>query len=388
MERILILHQHFRLPEEGGGVRSFHIAQFLAEKGHHVVIIRSRGKSFGKIKLRPEIELISLPVPYSNEMGFWKRIKSFLAFNKEAYKVAKGLRGSFLVYAISTPLSIGWLAQKLKNRLNHKYVFEVGDLWPDVPIQMGYLKNPILKLISRRLERKSYEEAAIIVGMSSDISNRILEISPRSRIITIPNFSETDFFKLNESTEISSFKIGYFGAAGEANGLEHLLTLARYSLENDLSCEFHFAIEGKEAREIQSIGTELSNVHIHPYGSKNHVRTLMEEVHATFVSYANFSILGTGSPNKFFDGLAAGKVILTNVKGWFQQLIEKENCGYFISRDKPEDFQNIIIELNSKPEMLAQKSLNARSLAEREFSKEVLLPKWYSGVFEETTLKG
>ena len=108
----------------------------------------------------------------------------------------------------------------------------------------------------------------------------------------------------------------------------------------------------------------------------------MENVDAVFVSYADYPILGTGSPNKFFDGLAAGKVIFTNVKGWFQQIIEGQECGFFIPRTQNEKFLEVVKDLLGNPELRKKISENSRNLAEKEFSLDVQLPKWYT-LFEE-----
>jgi len=38
-------------------------------------------------------------------------------------------------------------------------VFEVRDLWPELPIAMGALRNPILRWVARRLELWAYDHA-------------------------------------------------------------------------------------------------------------------------------------------------------------------------------------------------------------------------------------
>ena len=72
-----------------------------------------------------------------------------------------------LIYATSTPLTVAIPALLLKLFLGKKYLFEVRDLWPEVPIQLGYLKNRFLIFLSYSLEYLAYYfSSAVIVSFS------------------------------------------------------------------------------------------------------------------------------------------------------------------------------------------------------------------------------
>jgi hypothetical protein len=78
--------------------------------------------------------------PYSNHLGFYARLHAFFAFAIRAAKKANQLRGD-VVFATSTPLTIAIPAVHAAQRLGVPLVFEVRDLWPNLPIEMGVLKN-------------------------------------------------------------------------------------------------------------------------------------------------------------------------------------------------------------------------------------------------------
>jgi hypothetical protein len=74
---------------------------------------------------------------------------------------------------------------------------------------------------------------------------------------------------------------------------------------------------------------------------------------AAFVCYKNVPILETGSPNKYFDGLAAGKLIVINFGGWIRKEIEEKQCGIYADPQQPTDFVKKI-----RPFICDQKLLN------------------------------
>ena len=96
---------------------------------------------------------------------------------------------------------------------------------------------------------------------------------------------------------------------------------------------------------------------------------------AVYISFGPFLILETNSPNKFFDGLAAGKAIITNTKGWIKELVETNNCGFYYDPEKPENFTHQIKELLDNQEQLEKWKMNARKLAEEQFSVKELAEK-------------
>jgi glycosyltransferase involved in cell wall biosynthesis len=117
----------------------------------------------------------------------------------------------------------------------------------------------------------------------------------------------------------------------------------------------------------------LKNLHFIANGNKDSVKETLEMAQAVYISFGDAPVLQTNSPNKFFDGLAAGKLILTNTKGWIKELVESQECGLYAS---PKELESVYIELISflkNPEKLSHYQKNARKLAEDRFSLEVNL---------------
>ena len=65
---------------------------------------------------------------------------------------------------------------------------------------------------------------------------------------------------------------------------------------------------------------DLINVRFIKFQNKHNLKRLLNVTDAAYVSFANKPILETNSPNKFFDALASGKLIITNTKGWVKDI--------------------------------------------------------------------
>ncbi|MEL7171243.1 MAG: glycosyltransferase, partial [Bacteroidota bacterium] len=142
--------------------------------------------------------LHALDVPYDNAMGAARRIPAYLRFAWQAERLARRLPKPDLVYGISTPLTVGWAALRVARHFGVPFVFEVRDLWPDFPVEMGALP----KLLARplyALERRLYREAAHVVGVSPDMTAHIHRIVPEARATTV--LQGTDLHLLDAITD-------------------------------------------------------------------------------------------------------------------------------------------------------------------------------------------
>lgn len=97
---------------------------------------------------------------------------------------------------------------------------------------------------------------------------------------------------------------------------------------------------------------------------------------ASYVSYADYPSLWTGSPNKFFDGIAAGKLIILNFEGWIKDIVEEYGCGLYYDQHKPEEFWKKLEPYLNNSELLQKAQINSRRLALESFSKKELVSKF------------
>jgi glycosyltransferase involved in cell wall biosynthesis len=385
--KILYLHQYFTKPEQGGAIRSFHLAKALAVAGHEVILISSHNEGHEKAETVEGFTVYYLPVYYDNSLGFRGRIWSFIKFAFKAYHRAKKIPGIDICYAASTPLTIGIPALLLKLRHHIPYYFEVGDLWPEAPIQMGVIKNPVLKKILYGLEKKIYKEADKIIPVSPGMGEGVEKVIKNKSVTIIPNLADCHFFKpvlkdeflIKEHKLENKFVITYFGAVGKSNHLEYFIEIAKACKEKGLDrIKFLLAGKGAELQHIEALAAKhgLDNLLFLGFRDKEGIKKILSMSDATYTSFAKIPVLQTNSPNKFFDSLASGKLSIVNTSAWLKDLVEKNECGFYADPENPQEFISKIVPFLSDKELLEKYKMNARTLAEKEFSVEVLTKKF------------
>ena len=390
--KVLLLHQHFKTPYTGGAIRSYYLAKALVDHGIHTVIFTGYGGNRYKVEDVDGIEVHYLPVGYENSYGFYRRSFAFIRYVWKACLLSGKFRDVDLCYAISVPLTVGIAAVIIKTRFHIPFIFEVGDLWPDAPVQMGFVRNRLLQKALYSLEKKIYNAAHSIVALSPSIQLAIEKKTSGKKIHLIPNMADTDFFSPGEKDHTlqakfnveNKFVVSYIGAIGVANGLEHFVRCAKACEDYGLSVHFILCGEGGvlASLEKQVNALQLKNFSILPFQNREGVRDIMNVTDAVFISYIPVPILETGSPNKYFDGLAAGKLIIINFGGWIREETANENCGIFVHAQNPEDFPNKIQAFISNISLLSTHQKNSRLLAEKKYARR-MLSKTFAEVIAE-----
>lgn len=387
--RLLYIHQYFKTPNEPGGTRSYWIAKKLIDKGNEVTIITSSNKisQNKEIKNIDGIKVIYIKVPYNQKMNVFYRLISFVRFMLKSTHEALKVKNIDLVIATSTPLTIGFPALILKKIKKIPYLFEVRDLWPEVPIQMGALNNKLLVKLAILFEKKIYDNAEHIIALSPGMKDGIIKKNiSDSKITVIPNMSKiNEFWPREKNTElikklglqVNSFKIIHFGSIGLANGVFTIIETAKL-LNNNTEIEIIF-IGGGSQETVMKKKCEQYNLKNVFFLGEFPMKTTSEIVNfcdVSIVSFLDLPILYTNSPNKLFDSLSAGKPIIVNSAGWTKELVENNGCGLYVNPNNPSDLVEKIHYLKSNNEILTKMGGESRKLAQNKYDKEILSDKF------------
>lgn len=392
---ILYIHQYFHTPKEPGGTRSYWIAQELIKNGHKVTMITTDQKATQNRRevMIDGIKVIYLQEVYSQDMSIYTRLKAFLGFVWKSITEAKKQKKVDLVIATSTPLTVGITALYMKWLKKTPYIFEVRDLWPEVPIQMGAFKNPLIVISTRWFEKKIYKEAEHVIALSPGMQDGVVKYISKEKTTMIPNMSKIDEFWEREKNiglekelglNTNSFKVIHFGSLGLANGAETIIESA-ILLKNDNTVVFLFVGGGStEDNLIKECNKhQLKNVKFLGKFPMKDTSEIVNLCDISMVSFKDLPILYTNSPNKLFDSLSAGKPIIVNSAGWTKDMVEKNNCGYYVNPNKPQELVNKILFLQKHPEIVKEMGEKSRELAETVYDKSILTKQFVKTV-EET----
>lgn len=401
--KVLYFHQHFSTPKGSAGIRSYEMAQRLIARGHQVTMVcGSYGggntgitSPFVKGKRRATvdgIDIIEFDLAYSNSDGFVKRAMTFLKFALRSIGIALTERYD-IVFATTTPLTAGIpgiFARWLKGK---PFVFEVRDLWPELPKAMGVIRNPFVLKAMSFLEWASYKSAHRLIGLSPGIVDGIAQRGiPRQNIALIPNGCDLGIFA-NEAAPWRPEQIKpddllavFAGTHGMANGLDAVLN-ATAELKKRGRSDIKFLLIGqgklKSALQERAQQESLDNVIFHDPVNKASLAGLMNSTDIGLQILANIPAFYYGtSPNKFFDYIAAGLPVLNNYPGWLAEMINEHKCGFAIPPDNAIAFADALEKAADNKEMLKSMGKNSRVLAENEFNRELLSNKfvdWLEG---------
>ncbi len=388
--RILYVHQFFATRESSLGlIRSYEFARRWIADGHEVTIVTSSSRlpeEYDRsVFVDGEIDGIrvrSVRVRYSNYMGYARRMWSFVLFTVGASWLASTAGTYDVVFATSTPLTVGipgWIAAAVRRT---PFVFEVRDLWPEAAIQMGALKRTgALARVAKTLERFLYRRSAEIVGLSPGmVAGVIAEGIAPEHVHMVPNCSDLDLFHPGEKDDEflgahgvapGAFVVGYAGAIGPSNAVEEQVPAAARTLKERGRDDIEFVIagDGKSFPALQAGVADLDNVRLVGPLAKKDVPVLTRSADVLMTLFADVPILATNSPNKFFDGLASGRPMIVNSPGWTKDLVEECECGIYVPAGDGIALADAIERLADDPGTVATMGANARVLAEERFDR-------------------
>ena len=394
---ILYIHQYFATPNGSIVTRAYEFSRLWAAKGHKVTMLTTTARlthedlknATGKLLRRLNVEganVLAFGIPYRQQMGKLGRYLAWVAFLLVSVAAALVIKDVDVVYARSTPLTIGIPAVVAKLLRKIPFVFELKDQWPEIPIETGIIKNGILIKILLWLEKTIYHHADSIIACSPGMADGVREVMVRNEledkpISMIPNFSETTIYRPDIDGSAVRKERGWddklvflhAGAMGTGNSLNFVIDAA-VKLREHREILFVLVGEGNERpaleRRIKELG--LKNVEISPAVLRGELPAILAAAEVSLVIVGEFAILEHNSANKFFDALAAGNPILLNYSGWQRKVLEENNAGYGCKQYEVDEFAEKVLYLNSHREELLEMGCNARRVAEEKFGRDKL----------------
>ncbi len=347
------------------------------------------GRRYGNVD---GINIIEFNLKYSNNDGFFKRSLTFISFALKSISLALTMKYD-IVFATSTPLTAGIPGIFARWFKNKQFVFEVRDLWPELPKKMGVIKNPIILGLMSILEFVSYRSAHRCIGLSPGIVNGIVKrgVQPEN-VAMIPNGCDLEIFNSNaspwrpERVEHTDLMAIFTGTHGIANGLDAVLDAAAVLLRRGRTdIKIVLIGQGKKKGELQKrvVNENLTNVIFHDPVDKERLSGLMAASDIGLQLLANVPAFYYGtSPNKFFDYIAAGLPVLNNYPGWISDMLTQNQCGFAVQPDDSEAFANALEFAADNREQLRDMGKRSYKLAVDTFDRHKLADKWMEWVIE------
>jgi glycosyltransferase involved in cell wall biosynthesis len=366
---IILINHYAGSTTQGGSFRSFYLSREWVRMGHSVTIISA---SWTHVLNNPDqtvsdfkedtlegVNYIRLKTPKYNGNGL-KRALNIFIFVAQLYRYAdriiEKIKPDVIINSSIYPLDT-YPARYIANKANAKLIFEVRDLWPLSPIELGGMSpsHPFIKVM-QKAENSAYRHSDRIVCLLPKAEEHALEhgMVP-GKFNWIPNGVALDEWEENDEAlpdlhqaaidradQENTFKIGYAGAHGIANSLSSLLEAA--ALLRDQPISIFLIGQGAEKAELerQSAAMNLKNVLFLPPISKVAIPNLLGKLDVLYISLQNQKLFRFGiSPNKLMDYMMAGKPIISAISAG-NDPVKEADCGISIKPEDPHGIANAI----------------------------------------------
>jgi len=373
-----------------GSTRSFEMARRFVAQGHQVHIVTSWREPCDERSWFQDtvagINIHWLPVEYSNHMSFTDRVKAFLNFALKSSSKAFEIKAD-LVFATSTPLTIALPGVYAARRQKIPMVFEIRDLWPELPIAIGALQNPLLRFIAHMLENWAYKNSSAVVALSPGMKAGVVSTGyPSENVAVIPNSSDNVEFAHN-AVAAKQFRrerewlgdkplLVYTGTFGKVNGVDYLVDVASALLARESDVRILLVGGGAERRNVidaaKEAGVYERNLFMEKSLPKKEIPGLLSAANIAAALFIDLPEMRANSANKFFDALASATPVFLNYGGWMHDLVMSHRCGLPVWQ---KSIDEVAEELDKKMHdrlWLEKAGYAARKLAEVYFDRDIL----------------
>ncbi|MGH9785369.1 MAG: glycosyltransferase family 4 protein [Terriglobia bacterium] len=389
---VLLVAQYFWPEQIGCCVWIHQLATDLARKGHRVTMLTAfpnypEGKVFegyqGRFFQRETVggvEVIRTYIHATPDKSFWAKALCFGSFC-----VSSRLGGAFcsrpdVIFCVMPPLPLGQSALWIGWMKRAPVVLSIQDIYPDLAIRLGYLRNRLAVRFFQRMERSIYRRAASVRVIADSFRDNLMQKGvPREKIHVIPNWVDTSSVQpgpkrnafRQEQARNGEFLIVYSGGMGHNTCLAEVVEAARL-LQGE---RFRFLLIGdgvyRSALEARAREYGLSNVQFLPFQPMEKYTEVLAASDLQLVAL-NESAAQMSLPSKALNIMASGRPVLALAlpESDLARLVVEANCGAVTPPSHPAALAEAIRRLAENPAELEAMGRNARNFLLANFERE------------------
>lgn len=411
-ENILVIQQHFYPEVAATGQLLLDLCEDLVKTGYKVKVITGNPTEIPqeiqrKNILRKEnykgIEIFRLKNTTFNKYMMTGRVLNYLSFHFLIFFHVLFCERPDLVFVLSTPPFISFSGLMLKMFKRSKVIYNVQDLFPDLAVQLGKLKNKpfigFLKKLSKLIVRKA--DKVVVVGeyMEKKIREELLKGTYRSNhIVTIHNWADGDKIKVlrqkdGENNYLKKkwglegkFIVLYSGNIGYLHEFDTIIAVAESLVkEGTREIVFVFIGEGIKKGYIEEKVREkgLDNILFFPYQPREILTYSLGLADVSLVTLEK-GFEGMVVPSKIYGILASGRSVIAVVGGESEitEIIREGKCGKIVKIGDYQGLEDGIIKYYNDRERCREDGLSGRRYFEKNFDRKIATRK-YIEVIEE-----
>ena len=312
------------------------------------------------------------------------RIVAWLGFH--GFGTIAGILGPFkpdVILAPSPPLTIGISAWLIGVWHKCRFIYNVQEIYPDVAVNLGILKNRLIIRILESLESFVYKKAGALAVISEGMAKRVREKGVRNeKVHVIPNFVDIDDFKpLPKVNGFSvshglqdKFVVSYAGNMGKPQGLDVFIEAANL-LRNEPGIHFLMMGDGSERERLieQAKRLNLQNTTILPYQPYDTMAEAYATADASFVPQAP-GTSNDGIPSKIYRIMACARPVIasTDLDSDIASLVMKSDAGAVVRSGESEALARAVKDAYLHHDTWMEKGAKARETVLQNYSRSAV----------------
>lgn len=361
--KILLINHYAGSPQHGMEYRPFYMASEWVRSGHEVTIVaatqahlRSKQpevRGMRTVTTLDGIRYLWLWTPSYQGNGL-RRIANMAAFVGQlmwrAREIAAETKPDVVIASSTYPLDIV-PAYRIARRAGAKLVFEVHDLWPMTPIELGGMspRHPFIVAL-QWAEDFAYRQADLVISLLPGAEPHMRRRGMRpGKFRYVPNGVDPDDWQdrqgelppehqktMQTLRESGRFLIGYAGSHGLANALDNVVRAA--AMLRDTRASFVLMGKGPEKPRLEASAKTLglTNLHFLPAVPRTAVPAFVSSMDAMVICWKRSALYQFGiSPNKLMDYMMAGKPVIQSISAE-HDIISEGRCGLTVPAENPE----------------------------------------------------
>ena len=389
-KHVLLIHQAFVTPEDGGGTRHYELLTHAAESGHRGTVVTAdvgylsrRDQTTQTTNRRSSLVIHRVRGARTTGTDFLSQLRNLIGFAVVAVPRALFVEEIDLVMGTSPSIFqalSAWLVSAIRRK---PFLLEIRDLWPEFIIGMGKLKNPVAIAVAKGVERFLYARADhVLVNSPAYVDYLVTKGVDRDRISLIPNGVETELFapSANRAAAARAFRdrfgvadkyvVTYTGAISPANDLGVLLDAAE-RLRDLPNVHFLIVGDGKSRQQLEDDARrrQLNNVTFTGTQPKAAIPDVLAAADLCVAVLQNIPEFRLTYPNKVFDYLASGKPVALAIDGVIRQVVEDAGAGVFVPPGDPAAMASAIRAFAADPARARSMGERGRAYVVREFDR-------------------
>ena len=335
-------------------------------------------------------------IPLKKHKSTLLRMLSFIYWHIMSFFVGLFLKRPDVILTPSPPLTSGLLAILLAKLKGAKTVYNVQEIYPDLLINLGHLKNTFLINGLKKLERWVYNGSNAVTTIDKQFYNTIKSrIKKETNLHIIPNFVDTDLYVTESSTKLPAeflsepgfINMLYAGNIGLAQEWDLVLNLAKEILEQPINIWIIGEGVKKDYLASQIGKHKLSNIKLLPYQDRKYMPAINLFADFHFIAMDK-SMENEGFPSKVYSIMASGKpmIVVSSNQTPIVSFLQETNAALLVTDHSLSGFKNAVLKLAADKCLRDTLGINGRQIIEQKYTKEKVVNQ-YATLFEKITRK-